>query len=162
MQLCHVDRPAFAQLGHDHAVFSLLSDLSRFYPDIERWSASKVLPGLLDDTRKILVEHDASGVRGFAILKRDVVERKICTIWVRPDLRCQGLGQSLITQSQEWLQCVRPMLTVPEEALSTFRGLLASSDFRLNEVVEGYYRPGKKEYVFNGVLPSASARAALQ
>lgn len=108
------------------------------------------------------MEQDASGVRGFAILKRDVVERKICTIWVRPDLRCQGLGQSLITQSQEWLQCVRPLLTVPEEALSTFRGLLASSDFKLNEIVEGYYRPGKKEYVFNGALPSASARTVLQ
>lgn len=154
MQLRPLLSASFAPINLDSlSALRLVSDFDIYYPEIDRWFETKVLPGIVAGTRRIIVRQDSGHVCGLAILKKESLERKICTIWVRPSHRGAGLGQRLVDESLEWLQCERPMLTVPEEALASFVPLLKRNDFELIQRADGYYRSGRCEYVFNGELP---------
>ncbi|MDW6021652.1 GNAT family N-acetyltransferase [Mesorhizobium sp. BAC0120] len=162
MQLNCVDSAEIARTHVDSTALSLISSFARFYPDIEDWFALKVIPGLADGTRRILIDRDVNSVRGLAILKKEADERKICTLWVHPNQRKHGLGQRLIDESITWLECKKPTLTVPEEAIADFHGLLARNGFELRQHAIDYYRPGVCEFVYNGSLPTPLAGPMLQ
>ncbi|WP_081158968.1 GNAT family N-acetyltransferase [Ensifer aridi] len=162
MHLHHVDSAPVAPARPDSNGLSLISGFDALYPDIEHWFASKVAPGLSDGSRRLLIERDLDSVRGFAILKKEAHERKICTLWVRPDQRRRGVGQRLIDESIAWLECEKPMLTVPEEAILDFWGLLTRNGFELRQRAVNYYRLGRCEYVFNGRLPGPLDGAIMQ
>ncbi len=144
------------------SVGGLVSEFARYYPDIDHWFSSVVLPGIVNGTRRIIVKRDAVAVRGLSILKRDVDEKKICTFWVHPNSRGAGVGQQLLEESVEWLGCAAPLLTVPEEALDSFLPLIARNRFELCQRAYGYYRAGRCEYVFNGRLLKNLSQSILQ
>jgi ribosomal protein S18 acetylase RimI-like enzyme len=144
------------------AVFSLIPDFACFYPDIERWFESKVLPGIASGTRRVVVERDASNIVGCLILKKADQERKICTLWVRPDARGAGLGQHLLDSARQWLDCDQPMLTVPQEELDGFLPLLKRNHFQLTQRAANFYRSNRCEYVFNGELPLSLNHSIVQ
>ncbi|MBD8556846.1 GNAT family N-acetyltransferase [Rhizobium sp. CFBP 8762] len=144
------------------SVGSLVSDFARYYPDIDHWFSSVVIPGIVNGTRRIIVKHDDGAIRGLSILKRDEDERKICTFWVHPSSRGAGVGQNLLEESVEWLGSAAPLLTVPEEALESFLPLLARNRFELCHRAYGYYRAGRCEYVFNGSLVKKLSQSVLQ
>lgn len=155
-------KPASTPTCYDRVGLEQVSPFSVFYPDIERWTNSKVVPGLLDGTRRIITKRRADTVVALVILKKDENERKICTLWVNPDDRKRGIGQQLISESFEWLDCKKPLFTVPEELLADFHGLLGRNGFDLRQIASSYYRLGKREYVYNGILTSASITSILQ
>jgi GNAT superfamily N-acetyltransferase len=127
-----------------------LAPLSDFYPDFDRWYWQTVVPGLADGTRALrLVERDGEIV-GALIAKRDDDERKICCLWVRDDRKGRGYGVRLIKEAIEWLGTPKPLVSVPEERLAEFAPTFAGFGFVLTEAVDSAYRPGRKEFVFNG------------
>lgn len=162
MNLSHIDSAGQAPAYYDSFGRSLLAGFSIFYPGIEQWMTEKVIPGLVVGTRRVIVERNGETVLAFAILKKELDERKICTLWVSPDQRGRGLGQRLLSGSIEWLECAKPVLTVPEEIFPQFKRLLAKNSFELRQRVDGYYRLGKSEYVYNGFLSGKLAGAILQ
>ena len=162
MRLDCFDSEAIAQIGIDSSLCYLISGFSRYYPDIDDWFAAKVVPGIFDGTRRIIVKTDGEFIRGLAILKNDVVEQKICTLWVHPSQRGFGLGQRLVDESTEWLGFKQPILSVPQEIKADFDQLLTRNGFELRQRILGAYRPDKYEFVYNGELNKRDAFPALQ
>lgn len=162
MRLNCFERAATAQISIDSSLCDLISGFSRYYPDIDDWFASKVIPGMFDGTRRVIVKSDSQFIRGLAILKNDSVERKICTLWVHPSQRGVGLGQRLVDESTEWLACKDPLISVPQEMNNNFNRLLCRNGFELRQRIRDAYRPGRYEFVYNGKLDIPAAISTLQ
>lgn len=157
MQLTHFTsaRTAAAQVDSEW-IRILVSNFAVYYPDIDRWFTSKVQPGLASGSRKILVNAANGKLNALSILKKSDSERKICTFWVAPSARGNGVGRSLLMSSISWLECATPLLTVPEEQMEGFSPLLSNTSFQLTQRILGAYRPGSIEYVFNGSIAARS------
>lgn len=135
------------------AVFDALSHLEKTYPGFGRWYWEKVVPGLGDGTRMALQATRGGAVEAVMIAKRTPGERKLCTLWTSERVRGEGVGAALLSEALDWLQDPSPLMTVPEERMPQFRRLLRGQDFSLTGIVDSMYRPGAKEYVFNGRRP---------
>lgn len=133
-------------------IWRSLSHLEAIYPGFARWLWGTVEPGLRLGSRRVFVRRSAAGLDGIVIAKRDTAERKLCTIWTAPHARASGIASDLVEEAIDWMDDPMPLLTVPEERVHEFRGLVAAFRFEPTEVLQSYYRNCKAEYVFNGRL----------
>lgn len=138
-------------------LFASIAHFEAFYPGFELWFWGKVVPGLGVGRRRIIPVHAGELLAAIAILKRVPEERKICTLWVAPFARKLGLGSRLLRDSLTWLECDEPLITVCQERLHDLRPILRKFGFTLEEVSHSYYRPGRSEYVFNGLINQSQA-----
>lgn len=138
------------------AIWRSLHQLESLYPGFRTWFWGRTAPGIANGQRKAFVRADGNGILGIVIAKRALTERKLCTVWVAPHARHLGLASSLIDEAVDWLDTSRPLLTVPEERIDEFKAIVAARRFDMTCVLESYYRAGRKEYVFNGLLRSES------
>lgn len=155
----HVAPTASLALQHlpDAArAYAAVAHLDGFYPDFEEWFWCKVVPGLGRGTRWLRVVERADEVVGVAVAKAEGDELKLCTVWVHPRLEGSGLGVRLIREGCGWLGTDRPLATVPEELMPRFAPILDRLGFTVDQALDGYYRAGKREFVFNGVLLRAN------
>jgi hypothetical protein len=137
-------------------VFASIAHLEASYPGFEAWLHAKVFPGIRNGTRRVRAVVTDGDVRAVSIAKRDNQEKKLCTLWVAPSARTSGIGSSLAKEAFGWLGTDNPLFTVPDDRLPEFRPLLSRWGFNLIQVVDGAYRPGSQEFVFNGVLRHVS------
>lgn len=128
------------------------------YPEFEYWLLHKVIPGLLHGERSIFIEQRNSVVAGIVILKHTADEKKICTLRVRPEYECLGLGVRLFEKSFEVLETERPLLSVSENAYPKFSRLFDHFDFSHRASYAGMYLPRISELSFNGVLEDDTRR----
>lgn len=91
------------------------------------------------------------------IAKRTRDERKLCTLWVRPELAGVGIGVRLIEAGRLWVGTRSPLASVPEERMPELAGILDRLGFTQTQRLESFYRPGKAEYLFNGTLCGLSS-----
>ncbi|RXJ77207.1 N-acetyltransferase [Arcobacter sp. F155] len=130
----------------------LLVDIESFYPNFKTWYSTKVIPGIINDTREILTEYREDTLVGIAIIKKEKQEQKICTIKIIPEYQNRGIGVKLFKRALNKLSTDKPFVTVPEERFHEFHKIFIHFGFKLTEVKTGYYRKGKKEYIYNGSL----------
>lgn len=133
-------------------IWSSLTHLEATYPGFGQWLGGTVEPGLLLGSRRVFVRRSGSVLDGVVIAKREPAERKLCTIWTAPHARSSGVASGLVEEAIDWLEDPAPLLTMPEERMTEFRGLIAAFGFEPTEVLRSYYREGKSEFVFNGRL----------
>lgn len=123
-----------------------LADVEIAYPGFRNWWMGKVLPGLDDGTRRILMQRVDGRVTAVGVFKREAAERKICTLWSLP-----GAGVSEICGAgMAWLGTDRPSFSVSQEMMPRYRRVLAAIDAGRYDAVRGMYRPGTSEFVFDG------------
>ncbi|WP_273023477.1 GNAT family N-acetyltransferase [Rheinheimera sp.] len=122
-----------------------LSDVSYLYPNFESWLNFKVRR----NSRSILLAHDGNTLAGVSILKNVDGEKKISTFYIAPQFRGQMLGQSLMTQSLQFLDSAETFITVSEERNRELVPLLNSNGFKLQKVVPNLYRDGKSELFYS-------------
>jgi GNAT superfamily N-acetyltransferase len=132
--------------------YEAIAHLEATYPGFSDWYWGKVVPGMADGTRWLRIVERSGRIDGVAIAKNDNAERKLCTVWVRPELLGAGLGVRLIREGCAWLGTERPLASVPEELMPQYEAILSRLGFSLDQVLDGYYRPGRREFVFNGRL----------
>ncbi|MBD9627993.1 hypothetical protein IB279_34125 [Ensifer sp. ENS06] len=151
-KLCHALRWACVD------VYAALADVCHLYPNFEEWYWDKVVPEL-GVSRSIFVDWMNERITGVVIAKRTCDEQKVCTVWVDKGFRAQGVASSLIGEASRWLGTDYPMITIPQNRLSEFSGILRSGRFAQTQKLASYYRAGETEHVFNGWLsPYESAR----
>lgn len=137
-----------------------LAHLEAHYPGFCGWFASKVVPGLGVD-RLLIVRRSGCSVRGVAIAKRTPEERKLCTLWVDPSARGQGLGGALMAEALDWLDDPLPLVTVPDGVMAEASGLLRAHRFHHAQTIASAYGAGRDELVFNGSLIPAAPMSFL-
>jgi GNAT superfamily N-acetyltransferase len=135
-------------LGPDEA-YPRLAHLHITYPEFAVWFWSKCAPGVANGSRKIFTIWSDTDC-GIVIAKKAPAERKLCTVFVSKGFQNQGIGTRLMGLALTWLECQRPVLTVPEEHLAQFEAMLIRIGFSLSHIVDSCYRPGAKEFIFNG------------
>jgi len=136
------------------AILPMIENIEVCYPNFRRWYLDKAVPDLASGKgRMILAEQDGQVV-GVALGKRDEDERKLRCLRVEQRLRSRGIGSHLIDRILKELGTDRPLCTVSEEMMHDLSRLMVNGfGFHLTSVEKGAYRPGKLEYVFNGIAP---------
>ena len=85
---------------------------------------------------------------GCVLLKNTKEEKKICTLFVHPKYRKQGLGRKLLEQTLLELG-EHPLITVADRNIAQLMPLLKKKEFHLSAVKKSIYRPENTEYYFN-------------
>lgn len=132
-------------------VVTQLESLSPYYPDIGQWFQTRVLTN--PETYQLVVKTTDAVLAGFAIIKVDPSEPKICCVRALPDYQNRGVGIQLIDTALELLDTANPLVTVSEELLHHYSRIFVKRyGWSLDDVVKGRYRRGKLEYGFNGLV----------
>jgi hypothetical protein len=122
------------------------------YPSFDFWFQRKVLPGIAAGERTVLVEIREGRLIGLAILKHSAGEKKLCTLRVRPEFECRGLGVRMFESAFEILGTARPLLSVSDLSLPKFTRLFDHFGFSCEAAYRGLYTPRTTEFSFNGLL----------
>jgi len=131
-----------------------LLPLSSDYPGIDRWFATKVVPGLRIGSRTLLrIERDGNLV-GLGIAKKEDDERKICTVRIAPSHVGKGIGLRIFDRLLTWLDDDKPHLTVSSEKLPIFERIFDYYGFDLTSKNHGLYLPRSVELGYNGFTTS--------
>lgn len=131
-------------------VKDILDDIKHLYPNFDSWLKFRFQKGNLErGLRKILVARTAGCIAGVALLKKQNKERKICTFYVSPLFRSQGIGSQLMIQALNWLGTNKPLITVSEERKESLEPILIKFKFSLTKILSGCYRKNKFEYFYN-------------
>ena len=107
----------------------------------------------LKSNREIIICEDDFRIVGIAIIKNDVIEKKICTLRVARDYQHQGIGHNLVEMCMRQLHTDKPMITLHKSKYKQFENLLDYYDFKLEQTQNHYYNIFSTELVFNGFLP---------
>jgi hypothetical protein len=153
------DNPSLITTFSD-LVFQDTKFLQASYPLFDDWLWRKVVPGISKGERSVVIETRESRAVGLLIVKHSKIEKKLCTVRVRPHFENKGLGLKLFATAFELLETERPLLSVSESALPRFSRIFDHFGFAQEGIYEGVYRPKVFEYSFNGLL-TASPRKPL-
>ncbi len=132
---------------------SYASVLRNYYPEFDLWFSKKVYPQLFTGERAILAEYREGQLAGFAIVKDNGFEQKLCCLRVMPSFQnARGLGLRLFDRTFDYLETDKPVLSVSEEMLPKFNRIFSHFGFKMAQQYDGYYRKEKSEFSFNGLL----------
>jgi GNAT superfamily N-acetyltransferase len=131
----------------------------KYYPKVEDWWETKLIPDFYNNKRIIRVVRKGSNIFGLSILRISPNYRfdKLCTFFLLPEARRNGIGTELMQQTlqDENLLFSNKLLnvTIPEERAVEKFGKKTLIDFfetyglNLTSIVPNRYRLGKDEYV---------------
>ncbi len=131
---------------------NILSDLEFEYPFFLKWLHNVFEELQTSEKRIILIYCNADNIfdiRGIAILKNTLEERKICTLRVLSRYRHQGIGTLLLKKSIEILKDSHPLITVSGVHMNLFGPFLKKNGFVLKDKIKSLYRRGCYEYFYN-------------
>jgi len=126
---------------------SFLKPVSYLYPNFEAWLNFTFVRQLGEGKRQAIVAHDGNRVYGCALLKVSADENKICTFFVHPDAREQGLADDMMRLSLERFDNC-PIISVSEDRTAELQPLLKKHGFKVYSSVENMYWPHKSEDFF--------------
>jgi hypothetical protein len=126
------------------------------YPDYKGWFLDKQVPGIYDGSRNIIVAHINDRVVGFANLKKDETEKKICTLYIAPSFRKNKIGDILVEQAMSWLECENPLITIPTSKLGGYIRIAHKYNWIVTDIKDGLYRINDPEVILNGALVEVS------
>lgn len=130
--------------------------LRESYPGFDEWLLGRVIPGIYAGERTAVVDLRGPAVAGLLIVKHSATEKKLCTLRVRPDFECKGLGVRLFETAFDLLGTDRPLLSVSEPSINKFSRLFAHFAFSKEAVYGGRYLPHVNEFSYNGLLEPVS------
>lgn len=122
------------------------------YPNYREWFITKQVPGLYDGSRNIIVAHMNSQIVGFISLKKDATEKKICTFYIAKTFRKNKVGSILALKAIEWLECDKPLITIPTDKLGDFIRIAKRYDWTVTDIKDGLYRINNPEIILNGFV----------
>lgn len=112
---------------------------------------SKYVPGIFDGKREIITCYIGERLAAVAILKKDDEEKKISTLYVKPDFQKRGIATELLEQCFKWLGTTKPLITIADYKLCQFEKVISKYGWEETEVLaDGYYNDHSLEHVFNG------------
>ncbi len=129
-------------------VYSLTQSVEKTYPNYKNWYENVFLSGLKQGDRSMILAFEKEQLVGCALIKNVPQEKKLCTLFVRPDSRGQGIGEKLLRIAIDELG-QPPLTSVSEKNISFIKGLFNKFHFRLSALKKDFYQSGVNEYFFN-------------
>lgn len=129
------------------------------YPKFDSWISNKVVPGISEGCRTVVIEKRLNTTSGLLILKHTDKEKKVCTLRVRPDFEKRGLGVRLFELAFDILETDRPLLSVSDNTKPKFSKLFQYFGFSQEASYFGLYVPFREEHAFNGLLETERSTA---
>lgn len=146
-----IDTPTYEivemQQINEYAIYHYLKEAKQYYPHFDIWYHQNVIPAIKNGDKKIITIEGKNTLKGICIIK--LSEKKLCTLRVMENHQNKGIGIRLFEKSFEVLNTRKPLLSVSEEKLLSFKKIFDYYDFKLTSIKENYYRQGKKEYFYN-------------
>lgn len=129
------------------ALFNLTRSLVWNYPKYKNWFYGTFVAGLKKGERLYLMAQENDRIVGCTFLKNAPDEKKLSTIYVVPDYRKKGLGQSLMRESLKILGS-GVVLSVSDKNLSDLQPLLEKFSFQKTHEKTGVYLPDMTEHYY--------------
>lgn len=133
-------------------IYYLTDHLSSDYPKHYEWFFKKHLPFVDKGEREVLFIRNYNNICGVAFLKKSENEKKICTFYVAEHGRNIGVGRTLMKATLDFLETEAPLITMPSEKVHYFLHFIHNHDWKITQIIEGYYVKNVDEVVFNGKL----------
>jgi len=134
-------------------VYNITDDVCKAYPNYFKWYWEKVVPNILKGTRDVIIVTVNNEIAGVTIVKKEYMERKLCTIFVKPEYRNRQITSKLLEESFSFLETTIPLVTISEDKLDMFQGIINKYNWKQTQVLpKGYYNNNYKEIVFNGFI----------
>lgn len=141
-------------------LYNYLKDLGESYPRFDDWFYNVVIPEveLKNQEREIIIvvsELEGSKkvvLTGIAILKKNKLEKKICTFRIHEDYRNHGIGTELFEECFKYLGTRKPIITISQDRKEIFEKHIENYEFEERQMLKDYYKQGSIEYVYNGFL----------
>lgn len=142
--LSQMDRKNFSKATNE---IYLLTDYNhKQYQEYLKWYYTKNIPRVLDGTGEIIFYLDGFVVAGLAILKKDSIEAKICTLMINEEYRKKGYSKELLESSFEFLGTDKPLITIPNHRIEEFQGIISTYDWQETAKTDIYL---SEEIIFN-------------
>lgn len=84
----------------------------------------KYVPGIFSGEREIFICKNGHEIIAVTFLKKDSSERKISTLYVKPDYQGKGIASKLLEMSFEWLETTKPLITIADYKLPQFTSII--------------------------------------
>ena len=136
-------------------IFMITESLVQEYPGYKEWYFLKQLKNIESTEREILFVRNPEKfeeIIAVACLKKTVLEKKICTLYVVETFRSIGIGSALISESFKFLGTTIPLITFADYKLKWFEPFIKKYNWKLVEVIDKAYNNNFKELCFNGKL----------
>jgi len=111
-------------------IFKLTQPIGDIYPNYRNWYYHTFLEDLKQGHRLYAIATHHMVITGCCLMKNTANEKKICTLFVGPQYRRQGIGSDLVRSALTELG-PHPFLTVSDGQLSTFIPFLSRFGFQM-------------------------------
>ena len=106
----------------------------------------KSVPRIFNNTGEMIFYLDGFNIVGLAILKKDEVERKICTLLIAEEYRRKGYGKKIVEDAIAFLETSTPLITIPKKRIEEFSNIINAYNWQETNQTNDYY---SKEIIFN-------------
>ncbi|MDD3048408.1 MAG: hypothetical protein PHQ89_00235 [Bacilli bacterium] len=144
------DKEKFEILANQ--LYYLTDHLTVDYPKHYQWFFNTHLPLVGKGEREVLFIKNYGNICGIAFLKKVKQEKKICTFYIAEHGRNVGIGSALMKASFAFLETEKPMITMPSEKVGYYLHYIFKYNWKITQIIDGYYVKNIDEVVFNGNL----------
>ena len=134
-------------------VYNITEHSCNDYPQYFKWYWEKTVPGVLKGEKDIFIANVNNEIAGVIIVKNEVKEKKICTLYVLEEYRKQGIATKLLEEAFKYLGTTKPLVSITEYKLKQFSSIIKKYDWKETQIILNYYNKISREIVFNGKLP---------
>lgn len=133
--------------------YVLTDSLNSLYPDYTKWYFSKVIPGVIEGNREILICTIDKSVAGILIFKKQATEKKICTLFIVEKFQKLGVAEKLVRKACDLLGTKTPLFTVSYSNFNEFKNLILKFEWERTQTLPiGFYNLEYEEFVYNGEI----------
>lgn len=131
------------------AIFDVFQAMEIKYSNFADWYDKVFVEVFMDNVRRdIVLAVDGKTIVGILILKDMDGEKKVCTIVVVPAYRKQGIANELFEIAFEYLGTRKPMLSMSQDLVPSFSGIIRKFKFKLTNIDQAY-NTKKAEFYYN-------------
>ena len=131
------------------SLLALTLPIGQTYPNYKNWYNNTFISSLKKNERMYIVAfNDQNALAGCVLAKQTSDEKKICTLFVSPSFRRQGIGTKLLKTAIKELG-EHPLMTVSSRDISQLQPLLNHFGFHLSAIKKGAYHRNDTEFYFN-------------
>jgi len=130
-------------------IFDVFQSMEIKYSNFSDWYDKVFVEVLMDNVRRdIVLAVDGTTIAGILILKDMDGEKKVCNIVVLPAYRKQGIANELFEIAFEYLGTRKPMLSMSQDLVPSFSGIIRKFKFKLTNIDQAYNKD-KPEFYYN-------------